>query len=387
MENRLKEVIISVTNRCNLRCAMCQIPEAGNYGEMAKNELEAIISDAVKLNPNSIVFSGGEPLLRHDIFELIGFANKQMVNTCLTSNGTLIDDSVAARLASSGVGVVNISIEGDEDVHNSLRGKGAFKKAVYALESLSRNKVETTIAAVVCKQNYRSLAPVVELAHKFGVTTIKFQPFNEIFLIEKNRKHGFFPPQSSLSEIEQNIEEVIRLADKYGIAVNPVDYLRNIPRYLCGVWHPEPSHNCSAIWRSCPVSPDGSVYLCWVLSDKIIGNARESGLLGVWNSSRHNRMRGLIKREGCPGCFMSCYDYNFDKQSFLPAALLKARKLKRPKFYFYRIYQYLRYITAKILNRLFSAAMSFKAKSPQASDVLREIRLARYLLKKEIRKL
>ncbi len=115
IDDKLNEVIISVTNRCNLRCRMCQIPLQSN-GEMATEELKEIIRDAAGLNPNSIVFSGGEPLLRKDIFELISFVNQRKINTCLTSNGTLIDNEVARNLASSGIGVVNISIEGPENI-------------------------------------------------------------------------------------------------------------------------------------------------------------------------------------------------------------------------------------------------------------------------------
>ena len=89
MDDRLKEIIISVTNRCNLRCAMCQIPDSDDSGEMNTRQLEALILDAISLCPRSIVFSGGEPLLRKDIFDMIALVNQNRINTCLTSNGTI----------------------------------------------------------------------------------------------------------------------------------------------------------------------------------------------------------------------------------------------------------------------------------------------------------
>jgi len=142
MSDKLKEIIVSVTNRCNLRCRMCQIPQMHNNEEMRTEQLKALIKDSAKLYPESIVFSGGEPLLRGDLFELITLANQCKINTCLTSNGTLLNDDIAKKLASCGIGVVNISIEGPEDIHDSLRGKGSFAKAVNALECLSRHKIE-----------------------------------------------------------------------------------------------------------------------------------------------------------------------------------------------------------------------------------------------------
>ena len=289
MEDRLKEIIISITNRCNLRCIMCQIPLQTN-GEMATEELKELIKDAANLNPNSIVFSGGEPLLRKDIFELISFANHHRINTCLTSNGTLIDNEVAKQLVSSGIGVVNISIEGPEVIHDSLRGRGSFRKSIEALKHLSRHKIETTIATVVCRQNYNFLPSVMELAHQFGVTTVKFQPFSEIFLIKKNEKKEFFVSLDALKEIKQSIEKVIELSKGYKISTNPINYLYSIPLYLCGLWPRSSSNGCSALWHTCPISAEGNVYLCWVLSNRILGNVKKTKLSKIWNSNEHNRL-------------------------------------------------------------------------------------------------
>src|SRR5512135_3068163 len=134
-ELRAKEIIFSLTNRCNLRCAMCQIP-AGPQKELSTDEAKRLISDASLLHPQSFVFSGGEPLLRDDIFDLIAFATRLKSNTCLTSNGTLINEKIAGKLSDAGIGVVNISIDGREDIHDSLRGKGNFKKALRGIECL-----------------------------------------------------------------------------------------------------------------------------------------------------------------------------------------------------------------------------------------------------------
>lgn len=388
MENRLREIIVSVTNRCNLRCKICQIPQIESNGEMTSKELKELIRDSVNLYPNSIVFSGGEPLLRKDIFELISFANQYKLNTCLTSNGTLIDNKIAKQLASSGIGVVNISIEGTEDIHNALRGCGTFQKATQALERLACNRVETTIATVVCRQNYDSLPYVMELAHQFGVTTVKFQPFSEIFLIQKEQKNDFFTSQDSLKEIERSTERVIELASKYKIATNPANYLRSIPIYLCGFKEEYSHDSCSALWGSCPISPEGNVYLCWVLSDIILGNVREKRLSQIWNSDRHNRLRQSTIKDGCLGCLMSCYDYNFGKYGLQQPFSFKIKKLKKSKFYtrqYYRIYQYLRYIVKKIINRIANLVVRQRTNTTDITQALQEIKVAKEILERELR--
>lgn len=386
MGNRLNEIIISVTNRCNLRCRMCQIPFSGNAG-MSTVNLKDLISDAVNLHPSSIVFSGGEPLLRGDIFELISFAGRHKINTCLVSNGTLINDETAGKLASSGIGVVNISIEGPEDIHDFLRGRGNYRKACEALRHLSRHKIETTIAAVVCKYNYKSLPYVMGLAGEFGITTVKFQPFNDIFLIEKDRKKDFFLSPDKAGDVNDSIQEVIELSRKHKISTNPRNYLERIPEYLCGILSDSRDNHCQALRSSCPISPDGDVYPCWVLSDRIVGNVREGGLSELWNSDRHTLICRQIAEEGCPGCLMSCYDSNLGKYGLSQAFLIKTKKLRKAAFYrrfYYRNYQFFRYILNKIVSRIVDIISSRENDNSKIAAEVREIKLAKQLLKKRI---
>lgn len=388
MEDRLKEIIISITNRCNLRCIMCQIPQSGNNEEMTTEEVKGLITDARSLNPNSIVFSGGEPLLREDIFDLIAFANKRMINTCLTSNGTLINDDVAKRLNICGIGVVNISIEGPEDIHDSIRGKGSFKKATAALEHLSKYNIETTIATVVSRNNYKFLPYVMELAHRFRINTVKFQPFSEIFLLDKEQKSKFITTPDILEEIRRSMESVIVLSKKYRIATNPDNYLYSIPAYLCGLLREHRQDSCPAIWTSCPISAEGDVHLCWVLSNRVLGNATKERLSTIWNSHEHNLMRERAMKDGCPGCLMSCYDYNFGKYNLQETIALKAKKLKRSKFYkrqYYRVYQYLRYISGKIINRAAALSNLSGDSTQEIKEALKEIGMAKDTLKNKLK--
>lgn len=387
MEQKLNEIIISMTNRCNLRCRMCQIPFMGN-NEMPASQLIELISDAAMLYPSSIVFSGGEPLLREDIFELISFADKQKINTCLTSNGILINDEVAQQLASSGIGVVNISVEGRENTHDFLRGKGNYKKAIRALECLARHKIETTIASIVCRHNYESLPYVMELAREFGVTTVKFQPFSGIFLIDKDKKKEFFLTPEYLGEVIKSIEAIIGLSRKYKISTNSDNYLYNIPGYLCGLSGNNVVYQCPALWTSCPIAHDGNVYLCWVTSDNPIGNVRKNKLSEIWNSQKHRQLREAMAHQGCSGCLMSCYDYNMGKNNMSQALLLKAGKFKDTGFYkrfYYRIYQNAKYLLSKAINKIQDLGIFHQKRSSVPGDKIEEIKLVKQTLKKKIK--
>jgi len=378
MNNRLKEVILSITNRCNLRCAMCQIPEKNGKPELNTEQCKGLIRDAARLCPESIVFSGGEPLLRQDIFELMSLVRELKINTCLTSNGTLIDETIAERLAASGIGVVNISLEGPEAVHDALRGKGSFKRALKALEILSAKKIETTIATIVCRQNYQTLPDVMDLARRHGVSSVKFQPFSDIFLIDKDKRQDFFIPGALIADVQASLERVMELAKSYRIETNPKGYLLDMALYLCDLKQEFKEHSCRALWTSCPISAEGDVFLCWVLSGKPLGNIAQGSLLNIWNSGEHDRRRQDVLRAGCHGCLMSCYDRNFVPRGFKflkTFNVTKFKKLKKKRFYF-RVYQYFRYMGSKVIRVMLDRVMVLRRKEDASKKILAEIRSA-----------
>jgi MoaA/NifB/PqqE/SkfB family radical SAM enzyme len=355
-ERKLNEIILSITNRCNLRCAMCQIPDRSCADELGTEDVRTLITDAAALFPTAIVFSGGEPLLRADIFELVALANRKKMNTCLTTNGTLVDDAVAGRLAAAGIGVVNVSLEGPLDVHDQLRGAGNYQRALAALGHLRRHHIETTIATVVCRQNYRFLLEVMKLATSTGTTTVKFQPFSPIFLTDKEKGGDFFLPPESRRDCEGIVEEVIAWAAAHKMATNPVGYLRSLPSYLCGQGAKAASSRCAALWTSCPISAQGDVHPCWVFAGKVLGNIKKNKLSQIWNSRDHDRVRRRILEKECLGCFMSCYDANLGKPPRAAFLIPDMSKFRKPKYYkrsYFRLYQYARYFFGKISRRIF----------------------------------
>lgn len=386
MNNRLKEVILSITSRCNLRCAMCQIPEKSCKPELSTQQCKGLIRDAARLCPESIVFSGGEPLLRPDIFELISFVHELKINTCLTSNGTLIDEAVAERLAASGIGVVNISLEGPRVVHDVLRGQGSFMQALKALENLSAKKIETTIATIVCGQNYESLPDVMDLARHCGVSSVKFQPFSDIFLIDKDKRRDFFIPGSLIADVQASLERVMELAKAYRIETNPKEYLLDMASYLCDLKPAHKEHSCRALWTSCPISAEGDVFLCWVLSEKPLGNIAQNSLLDIWNSVEHNQRRQDVLKAGCKGCLMSCYDRNFVPRGYKVLKtfnIAKFKKLKKKRFYF-RVYQYFKYVCFKVARVFLDRVMVLRKKENVSKKILAEIRWAQENIQKKL---
>ena len=331
---------------------MCDIPRE-EAEELSTAQLKKAIRDAAQLGAQTIVFSGGEPLVRNDICGLIFYAKAQGLDACLTSNGTLINDALAAELAKVRVNVVNVSLEGPEQIHDSLRGQGSFKKALSALDTLHKCGVESTVAATVSRYNYGSLPFIIEAAHAHKATTVRFQPFSTIFIMDRARGQDFFIDQTQRERLEEGIKEAVCLARKYGISINPESYLEKIPAYLAG--HKIVSQRaCSALWQTCPINARGDVFLCWVLNsqDGKIGNVKDQGLVDLWFSRRHERLRREVIQKGCGGCLMSCYDEVFGQER----AKITALKLRRMPLgdFFRRGAQKLRHVARGEAVYLFS---------------------------------
>ena len=330
---RLKEVICSITNRCNLRCKMCEIP-LNMEEELSTEVWKGVIEDAAFIGAQTMVFSGGEPLIREDLFELIHFSKKNHMNACLTSNGGLINEAIAFKLKKSGVDVVNISIEGPQDIHDSLRGEGAFKKAISALGDLKKHNIETTIATVISKYNYRHLNYLVGLAKDNNVTTIRFQPFSAIFMKEHSPKSSFLIEEDTLDDLGAVIENITKACHDNKIATNSIGYMKEIPFYFRDK-DQLTRNGCSSLWSSAPINVKGEVFPCWVLNKEkhTIGNISTQRFRKIWNSKKHQKIKEKIIEKGCPGCMMSCYDDAFGKDVLKKMVAKKIQKLKTPAAY------------------------------------------------------
>ncbi|MFA5231086.1 MAG: radical SAM protein [Candidatus Omnitrophota bacterium] len=323
----LKEVIISITNRCNLRCRMCDIP-CGEIDELPTSRWKDVIKDACRLGAQTVVFSGGEPLLREDIYELIFFTKENGLSACVTSNGVLIDDRVAGRLYDSGVNVVNVSVEGTKGTHDFLRGEGGFDKAIAALKELKKHKIESTVASTVSKYNYADLPYLLKLAGDNGATTVRLQPFNVIFLRDLRRRKEFLISKAEIAEVKESLRNFIELSQKHKISTNPLNYLYKIPEYLSGKEFF--MQQCGALWYSCPINPNGDVFPCWVeAKNRLVGNVGEQSLYGIWLSKKRLKIIKNIMKKGCKGCLMSCYDEAFGEGYSGARVFGKIKKIKR----------------------------------------------------------
>ncbi|WP_457620144.1 radical SAM protein [Methanopyrus sp.] len=188
-------VVWDVTGLCNLKCKHCY----SNAGKPAPGELDTeraleVIERLSEWNVPALAFSGGEPLMRDDFFELAEASANEGMFTALATNGTLIDRETAERLETAGVEYVEISVDGaDPRTHDSFRGvKGAWEKAIEGVRNCAETDMITVIAFTMHRNNVDELPAVLDLAEELcadGVAVFNFIPTG----------HGRFRPDLDLS--------------------------------------------------------------------------------------------------------------------------------------------------------------------------------------------
>lgn len=179
LDDSLRLVFWETTAACNLQCAHCRRLEVSGqlmHNDLTTEQARQMISDLADFARPILVFSGGEPLMRPDIYDLAEFAGRCGLTTALASNGTMIDAAVAGRIRRAGFRRVSVSLDGaDEKTHDVFRQQvGSFGKALAGLEHLHRVGVSTQINCTIARHNAHQLADLLELGRSVHVQAVHY---------------------------------------------------------------------------------------------------------------------------------------------------------------------------------------------------------------------
>jgi radical SAM protein with 4Fe4S-binding SPASM domain len=187
-------IYYNVTNKCNLKCPFCYI-SAGGQLEDELNHEEAVkcIDEIASLKPQTLVFSGGEPLMREDLFDLAGYAKEKKLRIVLISNGTLINDRIAERLTI--FDAIQISLEGSTSaVHDKLRGAGTFDLVLNSIKLLKKAGVKRVIISpVLTRINAHDLPNLLDMVTKFRLGKVKLNVFVPVGRGQSNQELSLSP--------------------------------------------------------------------------------------------------------------------------------------------------------------------------------------------------
>ncbi len=171
-------VVWNMTRRCNLRCVHCYA-QATDEGftdkELTTEEGKHLIDDLAHFGVPVILFSGGEPLLREDLEELIEYAVKKGIRTVISSNGTLITKEKAKTFADVSLSYIGVSLDGIGGVNDAFRGiKGAFKKALTGIRNAKKAGIKVGLRFTINKRNVDEVPKIFDLIEKEGIERVCF---------------------------------------------------------------------------------------------------------------------------------------------------------------------------------------------------------------------
>jgi len=356
---RLQLVAWEITRSCNLFCAHCRASaNHGQYsGELSTEESFHLIDQILEVGKPIIILSGGEPLVRHDVFQIAEYAVSKGLRVVMGSNGTLVNAEAAAKLRDVPISRLAISLDFPvAELQDDFRGeRGAFEAAMAGIVSARQAGVEVQINSTLTKLNVSYLDELLSLALRVGA--VAFHPF---LLVPTGRGKGLESAELSPQQYEETLnwiyDKQVELGDR--MFFKPTDaphYLRVMKqrqRQGAEIRSTKKSesytaHNpvhsitrgCLAGTGFCFISHRGRVQGCGYL-DVEAGNVREQSFGQIWaDSPLFNDLRDLSNIKGkcglceykkiCGGCRARAYEATGDYLEaepyciYQPAAQLK----------------------------------------------------------------
>jgi radical SAM protein with 4Fe4S-binding SPASM domain len=302
-ETRRPVVFWNITNRCNLSCAHCYInaiPESNGRSELSLEEAKAFIDDLAEMRIPLLLFTGGEPLVRKDFWELADYAAAKGLKTALSTNGTLITKEVAAKIKACGIEYVGVSLDGArEETHDTIRNQqGSFKKAVQALKNCAEIGLKSGIRITITRDNYREIARLIDFSRELNVPR-----FCVYWLVPSGRGKEIYERQLEPQEVSHvfnllyqrardlNPEEMeILTVDAPQDGIYLLNKLKDSPEYESALTLLHyTGDSCSAGDRVANVDPAGNVYPCQFaqVEEFKIGTIRERKFSELWNDTEN----------------------------------------------------------------------------------------------------
>jgi len=335
-----------VTRRCNLSCVHCRAAaERGPYpGELSSKEALLLIDDIASFSNPVVILTGGEPLLREDIFDLARYGTQRGLRMVMAPNGTLIDAKIALKIRESGVQRVSISLDGaTRQTHDRFRGvEGAFDGALRGIEHLNNAGVEFQINTTVTQRNREELPGILDLSVRLGAVA------HHMFLLVPTGRGKELEGQAiQAAEYERVLNWFYDQREKSPLQLKatcaPQYYriLRQRTKDEGRKFNPQ-THGLDAVTRGCLggigfcfISHRGEVQPCGYLEARA-GNIRDQRIREIWeNSSLFKTLRDFSRYKGrcgsceyirvCGGCRARAFEKTGDLLAEEPLCLYSSK--------------------------------------------------------------
>lgn len=308
-EYKLKYAVWETTVACNMHCRHCGSGANGRSSQDLSTEAALGLCDSlVALGLRHITMSGGEPLLRNDWDLIANHLTSQGVSVHLITNGWLVDSGIINRAVKAGISNFAVSLDGEENTHDTIRCAGAFTRVMRTLDMVQAAGLRSTVATTVTQWNLHQLPALLKLLEDKKVDYWQFQigvPMGNL----TEWPHAVI----DVSQIEPILDFAFRVMKESSVKPCLADCLGYYTTSSVGLLKEIAGSGYN--WRGCQAGKssigilhDGSINGCTAIRDSafVEGNVRETPLSEIWNrpgAFAWNRQR---KREDLSGFCRKC---------------------------------------------------------------------------------
>lgn len=353
MEFVPKWIAWEITRRCNLKCVHCRSSseiEIKGHPDFSTEEAFRILDDISSYAKPVIVLSGGEPLLRSDVFDIAKYGTEKGLRMCLATNGTLVTDEICEKIKAYWIRIVSLSLDGSTaEVHDNFRNEnGAFNGTVNATKLFKKHGIEFIINSSFTKRNQEEISKIYKLAKELGATAwymfmivptgrgeeimnelISKEEYEEIlnwhYHMEKDEKDMLVRPTCAPHYYRIVLQKSKEEGEKFE---------RRTLKFSTGG-----AKGCLAGQLICLIDVDGNVLPCSYFP-KAAGNIRKQSFKDVWeNSELFKDMRNFKGYKGrcgscefvnvCGGCRARAYAVKGDYLEEEPFCSYVPMKIKK----------------------------------------------------------
>lgn len=290
----------NTTQGCNISCAHCyRDAGAKRADELTTQEGKKLLDEIARAGFKIIILSGGEPLMRSDIYELISYAKEIGLRPVLGTNGILITEEVARKLKEAGLGAAGISVDSiDKDRHDTFRGcPGAWEQTMAGIEACKKVGLRFQIHTTAMNWNELEITDITDLAVKLGAMA-----HHIFFLVPTGRGKDIEDTTLKTEQYEALLNRILDKQTQVPIELKPTC----APQFMTIAKERDMAmrftRGCLAGTSYCVILPNGDVHPCPYLPMKI-GNVKSTDFDVLWRDSEvFNRLRHEPLKGGCGTC-------------------------------------------------------------------------------------
>ena len=282
-----------ITLKCNLRCAHC-LSDAGvaSQRELTPEERHDLVDQLTSIGVFQVNIGGGEPFIQKEFPDLLAHCHEKGLVTCVSTNGTFMDDDLARGLSRLKMLYLQVSLDGaTAEVNDPIRGKGTYVRVLEALDCLTRHKVRFSINTVLTRTNYFQLEDLRKMAGDYGaeLRVSRFRPSGR----GKRSREGLGPEKWQLEAFAEWLEghDLVRTGDSFFCLTSEKRRRKGLDM-------------CGAAKMTCCISPEGNVYPCAFLQEPpfLAGNIRSTSFKSMWDRSPVFLELRYLNVETCVTC-------------------------------------------------------------------------------------